>query len=130
MGVVYKALHKELNRLVALKMILAGGHAGDAELARFRTEAEAIAPVKHANIIQIYRIGEHEGKPYFSLEFCAGGSLVQKIDGTPMQPRDAARPERGVSVGSGCEIILGSGGSVGRRIAEPISWPACQVRAR
>ncbi len=47
--------------------------------------------VKHANIIQIYEIGEHEGKPYFSLEFCVGGSLAQKIAGTPMQPKDAAR---------------------------------------
>jgi tRNA A-37 threonylcarbamoyl transferase component Bud32 len=91
MGVVYKARHKKLGRLVALKMILTRSHAGEAELARFRTEAEAIARVKHANIIQIYEIGEHEGRPYFSLEFCAGGSLAQKIDGTPMQPKEAAR---------------------------------------
>ncbi len=91
MGVVYKARHLKLGRLVALKMILAGGHAGEADLARFRTEAEAIARVKHANIIQIYEIGEHEGKPYFSLEFCVGGSLAQKIAGTPMLPKDAAR---------------------------------------
>src|ERR1043165_8571123 len=90
MGVVYKARHKKLGRLIALKMILAGGHAGEADLARFRTEAEAIARFKHANIIQIYEIGEQEGKPYFSLEFCAGGSLAQKIDGTPMKPKDAA----------------------------------------
>jgi serine/threonine protein kinase len=75
MGVVYKAKLKKLGRLVALKMILAGSHAGVAELARFRTEAEAIACVKHANIVQIYEISEHERKPCFSLEFCAGGSL-------------------------------------------------------
>ena len=91
MGVVYKARHKKLGRLIALKMILAGGHAGEADLARFRTEAEAIARVKHANIIQIYEISEHDGKPYFALEYCDGGSLAQKIDGTPMQPKDAAR---------------------------------------
>jgi WD40 repeat protein/tRNA A-37 threonylcarbamoyl transferase component Bud32 len=90
MGVVYKARHKKLGRLVALKMILAGGHAGEAELARFRTEAEAIARVKHVHVVQIYEIGEHEGKPYFSLEYCPEGSLSRKIAGTPMQPREAA----------------------------------------
>ena len=85
-----KARHN-LDCLVALKMILAGSHAGEADRARFRTEAEAIARVKHANIIQIYEIGEHEGKPYFSLEFCTGGSLAQKLNGTPIQPKEAAR---------------------------------------
>lgn len=91
MGVVYKARHVALGRLVALKMILAGSHAGATEIARFRTEAEAIARLKHENIIQIYEVGEHEGKPYFSLEYCGGGSLAQKINGTPLQPREAAR---------------------------------------
>ena len=91
MGVVYKARHVKLNRIVALKMILAGGHAGEADLARFRTEAEAIARLQHVNIVQVHEVGEHEGKPYFSLEFCAGGSLVQKISGTPWRAKDAAQ---------------------------------------
>ena len=91
MGVVYKARQTRLNRLVALKMILAGGHAGEAELARFRTEAEAIARLQHPNIIQVYEISEHEGKPFFSLEFCSGGSLDRKLDGTPWKPRQAAK---------------------------------------
>jgi serine/threonine protein kinase len=91
MGVVYKARHLKLNRIVALKMILAGGHAGEADLARFRTEAEAIARLQHRNIVQIYEISEHEGKPYFSLEFCSGGSLAQMITGTPWPVQDAAR---------------------------------------
>src|SRR5262249_17393999 len=69
MGVVYKARQTGLRRIVALKMILAGGHAGAAELARFRTEGQAIARLQHPNIVQVHEVGEHEGKPYFSLEY-------------------------------------------------------------
>jgi WD40 repeat protein len=91
MGVVYKALHLRLNRVVALKMILAGSHAGAAELARFQTEAQAIAHLQHPNIVQVHEVGEHEGTPFLSLEFCGGGSLAQKTSGTPLPPHEAAR---------------------------------------
>ncbi len=91
MGVVYKARQLKVNRLVALKMILSGSHAGSVELARFHTEAEAIARLQHPNIVQVHDVGEHEGRPFFSLEFCAGGSLERKLSGTPLPPTEAAR---------------------------------------
>jgi hypothetical protein len=90
MGVVYKARQTKLGRIVALKMILSGAHAGTAEHERFRTEAEAIARLQHPNIVQIHEISEQDGLPYFSLEFCAGGSLAHKLAGTPLPPRDSA----------------------------------------
>jgi hypothetical protein len=83
MGVVYPARHLRLNRPVALKMVLAGTHAGDEELARFRVEAEAVARLRHPNIVQIYEIGEADGKPFFALEFVEGGSLAGRLGGTP-----------------------------------------------
>src|SRR5947207_2638746 len=61
MGVVYKARHRRLNRLVAVKMLIAGAHAGPAERARFQREAEAVASLHHANIVAVYDVGDHEG---------------------------------------------------------------------
>jgi serine/threonine-protein kinase len=90
MGVVYQARHVQLNRLVALKMILAGSHAGEKELDRFRVEAEAVARLQHPGIVQIYEVGESEGKPFFSLEFVEGGSLAAKLGGVPLPARRAA----------------------------------------
>src|SRR6266404_5173197 len=89
-GIVYKARHLGLNRIVALKMLLAGAYAGQHELAWFQREAEAIAGLRHANIVQVHDVGEHEGRPYFTMEFVEGGSLAQKLAGQPQPARQAA----------------------------------------
>jgi WD40 repeat protein/tetratricopeptide (TPR) repeat protein/predicted Ser/Thr protein kinase len=91
MGVVYKARHRKLKCLVALKMIVAGAHAGPDQLARFQAEAEAVAHLQHPNIVQIHEVGEQDGLPFFCLEFVSGGSLDRMLLGTPQDPRAAAK---------------------------------------
>src|SRR5262249_6674847 len=91
MDVVYRARQLGLTRLVALKMILHAAYAGPDERRRFHSEAEAIARLRQPHIVQIYEVGEAGGLPYFSLEYCEGGSLEQKLDGTPWEAKPAAQ---------------------------------------
>jgi WD40 repeat protein len=90
MGVVYEAVHIALKRTVALKVILGAGHAGAEHVARFRGEAESAARLQHANIVQIFEVGQRDGLPYFAMEFVSGGSLDKLLAGTPLAPRKAA----------------------------------------
>ena len=90
MGVVFRARHLRLGRLVALKMTLAGSYAGPPERERFRREAEAIAALRHANVVQVYDVGDWAGRPYFTMELVEGGSLAQKLAGAPQPARQAA----------------------------------------
>src|SRR4051812_30706468 len=89
-GVVFRAKHLKLNRYVALKMLLSGAYADPHELARFRREAEAVASLRHAHIVQVYDVGEWDGKPYFTMEIMDAGSLAQKLAGVPQPASQAA----------------------------------------
>jgi serine/threonine protein kinase len=90
MGVVYKARQLALGRVVALKMILAGEHAGPEAVARFRTEARAVAALQHPGIVQIHEIGERDGRPYLALEYVEGSTLAEVLSAGPQPVRQAA----------------------------------------
>ena len=90
MGVVYQARHRDLRRLVALKMILAGGFASEAQRQRFRREAELAARVQHPHIVQVYEVGLHDGRPFLAMEWVDGGTLADRLGGDPWPPHAAA----------------------------------------
>jgi formylglycine-generating enzyme required for sulfatase activity len=91
MGVVYSARQVGLERTVAVKVLLHASHAGSEMRSRFLKEAQAVARLQHANIVQIHEINEVAGLPYFSMEYCPGGSLARRLDLGPLEPREAAQ---------------------------------------
>lgn len=90
MGVVYKANHRNLNRVSAVKMILGGQFSSQEELQRFRIEAESAAKLDHPAIVPIYEIGEHAGQAFFAMKYIDGGSLADRADSFVGKPHEAA----------------------------------------
>jgi len=90
MGAVFAARQTQPRRIVALKMIRTASRVGRQQLARFRSETEIIAQLQHPNIVPVYEVGEHDGRPYYTMEFLEGGSLTQKLAAAPLSPRAAA----------------------------------------
>ncbi len=90
MGIVYKARHLALNRIVALKVVLHGGHTSDADRQRFAQEAKAVARLNHPNVVQIFEVGEHDGHTYFAMEYVECGNLFSWQNHKPIAPRVVA----------------------------------------
>jgi serine/threonine-protein kinase len=91
MGIVFLAQQARPRRRVALKMILSGPCAGREQLARFQAETEVVARLSHPNIVQVHDAGEHDGRPYFTMEYVEGGSLADRLAQAPLPAVEAAR---------------------------------------
>ncbi len=97
MGVVYRARQASLNRIVAVKMILAGQLATQADHDRFHSEAQAAAQLDHPNVVPVFEVGEYQGQLYFSMGYVDGNSLATRLTEGPMPPKEAAEIVRTVA---------------------------------
>ncbi len=91
MGVVYRARQASLGRIVALKMVLRGSLASATDLARFRGEAQSAARLRHPHIVPVFEVDEHDGLPFFTMQYIAGRTLAQRLADGPLAGREAAR---------------------------------------
>jgi WD40 repeat protein len=107
MGVVFLARQERLGRTVALKMILAADQGSTEAVARFLAEARLIARLKHPYIVEIYQVGDQDGRPYLELEYLEGGSLADRLRGSPWPARQAAELVRAIATGIGAAHRLG-----------------------
>ena len=91
MGVVYKARHRGLDRIVALKVLRHGDSAHAVELVRFRQEAQSAARLDHPNVVPVYEVGERDGQPFFTMQYVPGETLADRLADGPLPAREAAR---------------------------------------
>jgi WD40 repeat protein len=107
MGVVYRARQERLGRIVALKMILPTDQGSSEAIGRSVAEARLLARLKHPHIVEIYQVGDHDGRPYLELEYVEGGSLAARLHGSPWPARAAAELVRAIATGTGAAHRLG-----------------------
>ena len=91
MGIVYRAIQKSLQRVVAVKMLLRRDLASQADLTRFRSEAEAAAQLDHPGIVSIFEVGEYKGHPFYSMRYIEGTTLAKRLEAGPIPPREGAQ---------------------------------------
>jgi|TARA_Y100000385_G_scaffold136854_1_gene142198 serine/threonine-protein kinase len=91
MGIVYRAVQKSLQRVVAVKMLLRRDLASQADLTRFRSEAEAAAQLDHPGIVSIFEVGEYKGHPFYSMRYIEGTTLAKRLEAGPIPPREGAQ---------------------------------------